>query len=98
MPAKKSGSKNGSGDGSPRQSLLYLQTATSAVDSIVIGMSIVQGGRVSDGPPDLADWPYKTVLAALDDGWRVIRFPMPLPMGDSHDGHVTCEFILEKWG
>ncbi|MDE0080593.1 MAG: hypothetical protein OXO50_23940 [Caldilineaceae bacterium] len=84
-------------NGSKRQSLLYLQTATTAVTSDVIGMLQVADGNVSDGPFDPADWPYKTVLDAINAGWRVIRFPAQLLSSHSPDRHVTCEFILEKW-
>lgn len=80
-----------------QQQLLYLQTATTAVTSEVIGMLMVKDGAVSDGPFDYADWPYKTVLAAINDGWRIIRFPVQLPVGHTQDTHITCEFILEKW-
>ncbi|MDE0461289.1 MAG: hypothetical protein OXH93_02705 [Caldilineaceae bacterium] len=85
------------GNRSGRQSLLYLQTATTAVTSDVIGMLQVADGEVSDGPFDPADWPYKTVLDAINAGWRVIRFPAQLLSSHSPDLHVTCEFILEKW-
>ena len=84
-------------NGSRRQRLLYLQTATTAVTSDVIGMLQVTDGEVSDGPFDPADWPYKSVLDAINAGWRVIRFPAQLISGHGPDMHVTCEFILEKW-
>ena len=85
------------GNRARRQSLLYLQTATTSVTSQVIGMLLVADGVVSDGPFDPADWPYKTALDAINAGWRVIRFPAQLLTGHSQDVHVTCEFILEKW-
>ncbi|RKU10678.1 hypothetical protein C6502_10650 [Candidatus Poribacteria bacterium] len=84
-------------DNAKQQHLLYLQTATTAVTSEVIGMLMVKDGAVSDGPFDYADWPYKTVLDAINEGWRVIRFPVQLPVGHTQDTHITCEFILEKW-
>ena len=80
-----------------RQSLLYLQTATTAVTADVIGMLLVESGVVSNGPFDPANWPYKTALEAISDGWRVIRFPVQLPVGHTQDTHIVCEFILEKW-
>ena len=80
------------------QSLLYLQSNTSSVTERVIGMRMVQNGVVSDGPFDAADWPYKSVLEAMNDGWRVIRFPVQLPVGHTQDTHLSCEFILDKWG
>ncbi|MCZ6678323.1 MAG: hypothetical protein O7E52_13850 [Candidatus Poribacteria bacterium] len=85
-------------NGANRQSLLYLQTATTSVTAQVIGMLMVRDGEVSDGPFDYADWPYKTVLEAINEGWRVIRFPVQLPVGHTQNTHITCEFILEKWG
>ena len=81
-----------------RQELLYLQTATTSVTSEVIGMSLVAGGEVSDGPMDPGQWPYKSVLEAMEDGWRVVRFPVQLPAGHTQDAHITCEFVLERWG
>ena len=80
-----------------RQELLYLQTATTSVTSEVIGMSLVAGGKVSDGAMDAAEWPYKTVLEAMEEGWRVVRFPVQLPAGHTQDAHITCEFVLERW-
>ena len=80
-----------------RQRLLYLQTATTAVTAEVIGMLVVESGVVSNGPFDPVDWPYKTALDAINDGWRVIRFPVQLPVGHTQDTHIVCEFILEKW-
>ena len=81
-----------------RQELLYLQTATTSVTSEVIGMLLVAGGKVSDGPLDAGEWPYKSVLEAMEDGWRVVRFPVQLPAGHTQDAHITCEFVLERWG
>jgi hypothetical protein len=78
------------------QDLLYLQTPTTWLEDKVIGMSVVENGVLSDGPEDPADWPYKTVLEAIRDGWRVIQFPTLPPTGGSMDSHVFCEFILEK--
>ena len=53
-------------------------------------------GVVDEGPAAYEDWPYKTVVEAIADGWCVIRFPAELPSAHSADGHVICEFILEK--
>ena len=55
-------------DQSPRQQLLYLQAASTGVDSAVLGMALVCDGQVHEGPQDPADWPYQTVLAAINDG------------------------------
>ena len=88
------------GNGGPApQRLLYLQTHSTAVDSPVNGMSIVEGGEVRLPPDDYQDWPYHTVLDALQDGWRVVKFPelsLLFDHPDEVDRWMGCEFILEK--
>jgi hypothetical protein len=88
------------GNGVPApQKLLYLQTHSTAVDSPVNGMSIVEGGEVRLPPDDYEDWPYHTVLDALQDGWRVVKFPelsLLFDHPDEVDRWLGCEFILEK--
>lgn len=88
------------GNGAPApQKLLYLQTHSTAVDSPVNGMSVVEGGEVRLPPEDYEDWPYHTVLDALRDGWRVVKFPelsLLFDHPDEVDRWMGCEFILEK--
>ena len=88
-------------DGEPkRQDLLYLQATTNGVGGwghSVIGMSIIEDGVRSDGPSDPEDWPYKSVLEAVQDGWRVIKFPeMALLLAEEQTTGLGCEFILER--
>jgi hypothetical protein len=81
-----------------RQDLLYLQAGGTSLASGVHGMLLVQDGQISEGPSDANDWPYKTVLDAIQDGWRVIKFPeLALLMDESRTYGLGCEFILEKW-
>ena len=90
--------RRGNGGSGP-QKLLYLQTHSTAVDSPVNGMSIVEGGEVRLPPDDYEDWPYHTVLDALQDGWRVVKFPelsLLFDHPDEVDRWMGCEFILEK--
>ena len=82
-----------------RQDLLYLQAKNSSLEGDVIGMMLIEDGELDEGPLDPADWPYKTVLAAVRDGWRIISFPnMTLLMvaPDEPQG-LGFEFILERW-
>ncbi|MBI4552925.1 MAG: hypothetical protein HY710_11735 [Candidatus Latescibacteria bacterium] len=80
-----------------RQNLLYLQASNSSVGASVIGMSIVEDGTISDGPSDPAEWPYKRVLDAINDGWRVIQFPnLALLLDESRTYAFGYEFILER--
>src|SRR5664279_113294 len=81
-----------------QQDLLYLQALTTSVTSGVVGMSMICAGEVIEGPAAPEAWPYQTVLAAIRDGWRVIKFPelALLLIGEGTVG-LGCEFILEKW-
>ena len=79
------------------QRLLYLQTHTTDLESPVIGMAIVDDAVVHDAPDDPEDWPYKTILEAMSDGWRIVKFPeMALAYLDPDYGGMKWEFILEK--
>jgi hypothetical protein len=81
----------------PSQQLLYLQASGSSVHSPVIGMSAIQDEDGNDSLNDPHQWPYQTVLDAIRDGWRVIKFPeMALMLHETHTYGLGCEFILEK--
>ena len=78
--------------------MLYLQASTTSVTGDVVGMLLVQDGEVSEGPADPDEWPYPTVLAAMQDGWRIIQFPdLALSLDESRTYGLGYEFILEKW-
>lgn len=80
------------------QDLLYLQTSNTSLNSSVHGMALVENGEISDGPTDPEDWPYKTPLQAMRDGWRIVQFPnMALLLDESKTYGLGCEFILERW-
>ena len=80
-----------------RQDLLYLHTRSTSIDYPVLGMRILENGKLSDGPRDPDEWPYKTVVEAVNDGWRIIKFPeMALLLDESRSFGLGCEFILER--
>ncbi|MCY3901831.1 MAG: hypothetical protein OXF76_01610 [Caldilineaceae bacterium] len=85
-------------DGATRhQRLLYLQTSTTGVDSDVLGMALVEDGQILEAPDDPDEWPYGTVLEAMADGWRVVKFPeMALLLQEDKTYGFGCEFILES--
>ena len=84
---------------SRRQDLLYLQTQGSSLAAPVHGMALVRDGEILEGPPEVEDWPYRSPLEAIRDGWRVIQFPnMALMLDESRTYGLGCEFILERWG
>ena len=81
-----------------RQDLLYLQAVESGLDSNLIGFKMMRGGRFVDEPDSEEDWPYRNVLEAINEGWRVIGFPnMALCLDENRTYGLGFEFILEKW-
>ncbi len=90
---------NGTSDDDSRkqQRLLYLNTSSTGVDSPVLGMALAENGQILEGPDDVDAWPYNSVLEAMNDGWRVIKFPeMALLLQEDKTYGLGCEFILEK--
>ena len=84
-------------EGTRYQKLLYLHTSTTGVNSEVLAIALVENGRILEGPEDPAEWPYNSVIAAINDGWRVIKFPeMALLLHEDKTFGLGCEFILEK--
>jgi hypothetical protein len=81
-----------------RQDLLYLQASSTAVTSSVLGMALVRGGEMVEFAAGAAEWPYVSVLAAIRDGWRVIKFPeLAVLLNEDQTTGLGCEFVLEKW-
>jgi hypothetical protein len=83
-----------------RQQLLVLYAATSSPESPVTAWSFFDGtGRSARMAGDGEAPPYGSVLAAMQDGWRVIQFP-PLQAaapGAEHDtAFLRYEFVLER--
>ena len=80
------------------QDLLYLQATNASVNASLLGMSLVRDGRIVAGPAADEAWPYNSVLEAMRDGWRVIKFPeLAMLLVDERTVGLGCEFILEKW-
>ena len=79
------------------QKLLYLQCRSTAIDSEVIGMALVENGELLEGPENPGDWPYASVGEAMRDGWRILKFPeLSLQLHEEKTIGFGCEFILEK--
>ncbi len=80
-----------------QQKLLYLNTRSTGVDSEVLSMALVEHGQILEGPDDTSAWPYNSVLEAMSDGWRVVKFPeMAMLLQEDKTFGLGCEFILEK--
>ena len=81
------------------QDILYLHASVNSLTSEVLAMRIVENGEISDGPEDPDDWPYQSVLEAVRDGWRVVKFPeLAVTMDESRTYGLGFEFILERNG
>ena len=86
----------------PRQKVLILYLANSALDSRVVSWSLYDGtGRSEPIPGDTDVPPYATGLAALRDGWRLIQLAQLNPPAPGREFTVTYqryECVFEKWG
>ena len=83
--------------GELRQSLLYMQTWSTDIESELLGYNLIVNGERIVGAEDSQEWPYQSVAAAVKDGWRIISFPnMALLMDEERTIGYGCEFILEK--
>lgn len=83
-----------------RQKLLILCTATPDLGSRVGVWSSYDGtGREHHTTGDSDTPPYKSVLEAMRDGWRVIQFPQQFPAYPGMElstAYLRFEYILEK--
>ena len=87
-----------------RQKLLVLYLRTSALDSSgndnVVAWSIYDGtGKTHASSGDSEEPPYPSVVAAMQDGWRVIQTPLQWPSYPGTEyltSHLKFECILEK--
>lgn len=81
-----------------RQSLLYLQAPSTNPHSAVVGISIYEDGADSDGLDENGEFRYRSIKEALDDGWRIIKFPeASLAMREQDTYGLGYEFVLERW-
>jgi hypothetical protein len=83
-----------------KQKILVLYLANSALDSHTVAWAVYDGSGREKNPPEVdAPAPYPSVLAAMEDGWRVVQFPV---MRRDEAGteyktdYLLHEFFLEK--
>jgi hypothetical protein len=83
----------------PRQQLLYLQaTSTSPLSRVVGAARYLPGERHDDYTLDPTGFPYETVMQAVEDGWRIIQFPVPpTTFSDQALDYLGFEFVLERF-
>ncbi len=88
-----------SGAGAKRQRLLYLHAATPNIQSQVVAFALHEpvAGAVEELTPEPPEIPYRSVKAAVIDGWQVIHFPDQLAAFDDREiDMLGYEFILQK--
>lgn len=83
-----------------RQKVLVLYLADSALDSGVIAWSQYDGTGITDHMAGDADEPpYRTGLAALRDGWRLIQASQLQPHAPGTEfttSYLKYEFFFEQ--
>ena len=81
-----------------KQSILYIQAPTTHPHDMVIGMSIYEKGKDFEGVDDKGEFLYQTINEALEDGWRIVKFPeVALVMDEQNTCGIGYEFVLERW-
>ncbi len=83
-----------------RQKILVLHSGTPDLHSPIGAWAIYDGtGKDNATTGDSTTPPYKSVLAAMQDGWRVIQFPQLMPAYPGMElttSYLRFEYILEK--
>jgi hypothetical protein len=84
-----------------RQKLLFLYLGNSNLEAGVVGWSFYDGTgkKKFEAAGESQDPPYKSVLDAMLDGWRVIQVPTlkaPQVGREYQVDYLDFEFVLEK--
>lgn len=83
-----------------RQKLLILYAHSPDLHSAVVSWSLYDGtGGERSTTGDRETPPYPSVVAAMQDGWRVIQFPQQFPAYpgmEYHTAYLKYEYLLEK--
>jgi hypothetical protein len=82
-----------------RQRLLYCHASTPSIGSTLIGCTLHEPrpGGMSQMDPMQKDPEYRTVHEAVQDGWRIVHFPLQAAPFDDHEiDALGYEFVLEQ--
>ena len=84
-----------------RQELLFLYSENSDLASPARAWSRYSGAGTHHRSGDLDEAPYPSVVAAMQDGWRVLQVSQLLPPMPGADMIATSflkfEALLERW-
>lgn len=81
-----------------RQQVLILWLSSSALDSGVVAWAF-HDGTAGAGPQPGSDPLYRSGVAALVDGWRLIQMSQlipPTPGNERETSYLKHEFLFEK--
>ncbi|MCH2174621.1 MAG: hypothetical protein MK193_02710 [Lentisphaeria bacterium] len=80
------------------QKILILYAGNSSFDADIIGFSIYDPTEKRRSTDVDTPMPYKSVLEAMKDGWRVIQVPtLQMKYGhETENDYLEFEFVLEK--
>ena len=84
-----------------RQQLLFLYLGNSNLEAAVVGWSFYDGTgkKKFEAAGESQEPPYKSVLDAMLDGWRVLQVPTlraPQVGREYQVDYLDFEFVLEK--
>mgnify|MGYP000144383872 FL=1 len=80
-----------------KQDLLYLTASTTTPDATIVSINLVENGVIQSIPQNADEWPYQILLDAINDGWRIIKFPeQALLLNEDTSYGLGCEYVLEK--
>ena len=83
-----------------RQKLLVLYAHSPDLHSQVVSWSLYDGtGQDRHSSGNSEEPPYTSVVAAMQDGWRVVQFPQQYPAYpgmEYNTSYLKYEYILEK--
>lgn len=83
---------------SQRQELLFMYSENGDIGSRVVAWSRYSGNGTMYRSGDADEPPYASVVAAMEDGWRVLQVSQLIPAAPGAE-QVTSflKFILERW-
>ena len=82
-----------------RQQVLYLWLAEGALDTAVVAWAYFDGAKGASTSLPPVEPPYRTGLAALEDGWFMQQSPAPYPLQDGAEhgtSYLPNEFIFTR--
>ena len=60
-------------------------------------LNALENGVIQSIPQNADEWPYQILLDAINDGWRIIKFPeQALLLNEDTSYGLGCEYVLEK--